>query len=89
MNVIAQCRFCNAEIVFLKTRRVFGRGNKPIPTTPKTLSLADWRGLVLGQRVEFNPARHRCHLDICPDSAVEIATYKAQDYFNSYRGCAA
>ena len=83
MNLITHCRYCGSDIVFLKTPKVFGNGDKAIPINPETINEFEWQRLVENKRVEVSSTRHSIHFNTCSVKAKSMPKLLFDRYHNS------
>ncbi len=80
-----QCSLCNADIYFLP-----GKDGMPIPVEADSLSAFEKLDLDCGIKVNFNPMKHRNHLEQCnifhknidepPRSNTELCLFEFQRF---------
>ena len=67
MKVICKCKFCNEDIVFLRSTH-----GKPEPVSPNCLTLADLSTLLEEGFLRFDYRRHVCHLQNCRRKGIDL-----------------
>lgn len=59
-NYVKHCKYCKAEIVWLK------KDNKNIAVNVNSLLFEDRRSLAMGLQVPFSALDHNKHIETCP-----------------------